>query len=121
MERGLRRNSVRVRFPLSFAVLVYLVLFAGCDMPVQEIPPEKLPPVPERCETFSNQHKNALAAAYSSVNASQLQVTKVANEFARCMQDAGLSVAEAKGILKKNEAEARQDADRPGAGGVYTQ
>jgi hypothetical protein len=102
------------RLPVLGGALLSLILMicAGCDMFTQEIPPEDLPPVPENCRTLSNTHKNALLSAYSSVNASQMQVARVANEFAKCMQDEGLSRAEAKGILKKNETEARQETEQ---------
>jgi hypothetical protein len=105
-------------FAAACAALVFLIL-AGCDMLTSDIPPDKLPPVPEKCQSLSDQHKNALSAAYTSVGASQMQVTRVANEFAQCLQDEGLSRAEAKGILKKNEAEAKAAADKSGGNDVY--
>jgi hypothetical protein len=119
------RTDKRARFPAVCAGLLSLMLMlaAGCDMLTSDIPPEKLPPVPEKCQTLSTRHKNALTLAYSSAEASRMQVARVANEFAQCMQDEGLSRAEAKGILRKNEAEAQQEAEKggPGAGDVYVQ
>ena len=113
-------------FSGKFIVLFFLMLMitAGCDMltTTTETPPDKLPPVPENCMTLYNTHKNALLVAYSSAEASQMQVARVANEFAQCMEDAGLSRADAKGILKKNEAEAKQEVEKsgdPGAGGFH--
>ncbi len=101
---------------LALAVLAsfMLVIGAGCDMSTEEISPENLPPVPEKCVSLSDAHKSALASAYSSVRASQMQVSKIAGEFAKCMEDEGLSRAAAKGILKKNEAEARQATEKSG-------
>ncbi len=96
-------------------ISLIVVVGAGCDMLTSDVPPEKLPPVPEKCLPLSNAHKNALLVAYSSAEASQMQVARVANEFAQCMQDEGLSRAEAKGILKKNEAEAKQETSMGGA------
>jgi hypothetical protein len=108
-----------MRFPLACVALVCFMLGTGCDMLTQEVPADKLPPVPEKCQSLSDQHKNALAAAYSSAEASQMQVARVANHFAQCMQDEGLSRAEAKGILKKNETEAKQEIEKSGGQGVY--
>ena len=109
----------KMRFRAACAALVWLMLGAGCDMLTQEVPADKLPPVPEKCQSLSDTHKNALSAAYSSAEASQMQVARVANQFAQCMQDEGLSRAEAKGILKKNEAEAKQEIEKGGGEGVY--
>jgi hypothetical protein len=93
-----------------------LMLVAGCDTLnfTTETPPDKLPPVPEKCMTLYNTHKNALLIAYSSAEASQMQVARVANEFTQCMENEGLSRADAKGILKKNEADAKQEVEKSG-------
>ena len=101
-----------------------LMIVAGCDMltTTTETPPDKLPPVPEKCMTLYNTHKNALLVAYSSAEASQMQVARVANEFTKCMENEGLSRADAKGILKKNEADAKSEVEKseePGAGGFH--
>ena len=87
-----------------------LMLTAGCDKlsTVAATPPDQLPPVPENCIDLSNQHKQVLYKAYSSVNASQMQVSIAANKFAQCMEDEGLSKADIKGIIKKNETDTRQ-------------
>ncbi|OGW25917.1 MAG: hypothetical protein A2X59_02345 [Nitrospirae bacterium GWC2_42_7] len=102
----------------AFTFLIFIT-FYGCDTFIPEVPPENLPPVPDKCITLSNKHMNALIIAYKSVEVSQLQVTKVANEFAQCMQDAGLSRGEAKGILKKNEAAAVEEAEKSSANDVH--
>jgi len=98
-----------------------LMIVGGCDTLTftTETPPDKLPPVPERCVTLYNTHKNALLIAYSSAEASQMQVARVANEFAQCMENEGLSRSDAKGILKKNEAEAKQEVEKNGEPGVH--
>jgi hypothetical protein len=90
-----------------------LMIMAGCDQlnTITPTPPDKLPPVPENCMDLFNQHKKALFAAYSSVSASQMQVATVANKFAQCMEDEGLSKADAKGIIKKNEADTKQEVE----------
>jgi hypothetical protein len=99
-----------------------LMLAGGCDMFEKEVPPENLPPVPEKCQPLSDEHKNAVIAATSSVQASQTQIAMIANRFAQCMQDEGLSRAEAKGVLKKNEAEARREGEKSGGQDVpFTQ
>ena len=93
-----------------------VMLVAGCDSltTTTETPPDKLPPVPEKCMTLYNTHKNALIIAYSSAETSQMQIARVANEFAQCMENEGLSRADAKGLLKKNEADAKQEAEKNG-------
>ena len=112
-------------FSGKFISLFFLMLIiaAGCDTltTTTETPPDKLPPVPEKCMTFYNMHKNALLVAYSSAEASQMQVARVANEFTQCMENEGLSRADAKGILKKSEADAKQEVEtnrEPGVEGV---
>jgi hypothetical protein len=87
-------------------------IFFGCDILTEEIPPEKLPPVPENCISLSNQYTQALLVAYTSAQASQLQITRLANTFAECMQTAGLSKAEAKGIIKNIEMTTREKVDK---------
>jgi hypothetical protein len=97
-------------------VLLFLMLMiiAGCDMltTTTETPPDELPPVPENCVTLYRAHKNALLIAYSSAEASQMQIARVANEFTECVENEGLSRADAKGMLKQNEAEAKQEAEK---------
>lgn len=97
---------------ISLFVLM-LMLVAGCDKlsTVTATPPDKLPDVPENCVDLSNQHKKVLFAAYSSVNASQLQISFAANKLAQCLEDEGLSRADAKGIIKKNEADVKQEVE----------
>lgn len=102
----------------AFTFLVFIA-FYGCDKFTTLVPPENLPPVPDKCITLSNKHMNAMLIAYKSVEVSQLQVTKVANEFAQCMQAAGLSRAEAKGILKLNEAAAIKEAEESSADDMH--
>jgi hypothetical protein len=99
---------------VSVIFIIGMVSF-GCDFSKkEEIPPEKLPPVPESCVALSNQYSHALTLAYSSVEVSQLQVTRIANQFARCMEDAGLSEAEAKGIVKNIEQTVREKGEKGG-------
>lgn len=100
-----------------------LMIAAGCDKlaPTTATPPDKLPPVPEKCMALYNSHKNALLTAYSSAEASQMQVARIANEFAQCLEDEGLSRADAKGMIKKNEADAKEEVEKnkaPEAEGV---
>ncbi len=97
---------------LAILLCVALAICSGCDLLSQVTPPEKLPSVPEKCVPLSDQHRSVLTAAFSSVDASQLQVVKVANEFAQCMQDEGLSKAETKGLLKKNEEEVKKEVEQ---------
>jgi hypothetical protein len=88
----------------------------GCDFSKkEEIPPEKLPPVPEACAELSNQYSNALRLAYSSAEVSQLQITRVASHFAQCMEDAGLSEAEARCIVKNMEKTIRAEGEKSGS------
>jgi len=108
MKRGI--------FSVKLAALFFLMLMtvSGCDKltTTAETPPDKLPPVPEKCMTLYNTHKNALLQSYSSAETSQMQVARVANEFSQCVENEGLSRADAKGLLKKNEADAKEEADK---------
>ena len=90
----------------------------GCDFSKkEEIPPEKLPRVPEACAALSNQYSNALMLAHSSAEVSQLQITRIASHFAQCMEDAGLSEAEARGIVKNMEKTTREEGEKGGQEG----
>ena len=105
----------------TFAALLFPVLMAvaGCDTLTQTTatPPDKLPPLPEKCVASSNIHKNAVLQSYSSSEVSQMQVARVANEFAECAEKEGLSRADAKGMLKKNEEDAKQEIEKSGGSG----
>jgi hypothetical protein len=106
-------------FSITVSVIfIASVLSFGCDFSKkEEIPPEKLPPVPEACASLSNKYSTALKLAYLSAEVSQLQITRMASHFAQCMEDAGLSEAEAKGILKNMEKTTRQETEKSGGQG----
>jgi len=90
----------------------------GCDFfKKEEIPPENLPPVPEACAALSDEYSQALVLAQSAVEASQMQITRIASHFAQCMEDAGLSEAEAKGIVKNIEKTVRKKEEKGNAQG----
>jgi hypothetical protein len=94
-------------------IIILGMIFFGCDFFKKEaIPPEKLPPVPESCTTLSNQYSHALKLAHSSAEVSQLQITRVANQFAQCMEGEGLSEAEARGIVKNIEKTVREEGEQ---------
>lgn len=97
---------------ISIVSLLLLWIFFGCDSSKKEIPPDQLPPVPETCSGLSTQYSQALAAAHSSVEASQVQVTRIASQFAHCMEEAGLSEAEARGIVKNMERTAGEQGEK---------
>lgn len=97
---------------VSVIIILGMVSF-GCDFfKREEIPPEELPPVPESCAALSNQYSHALKLAYSSAEVSQLQITRIANQFAHCMEDEGLSEAEARGIVKNIEKTVREQGEK---------
>lgn len=100
-------------------ILSTLMICFGCDIFTEELPPEKLPPIPEKCTKLSNQHTNALLGAYTSAEVSQLQITRITNEFVTCMQDAGLSRAEAKGIIKNKEVNIKKEVEKGGGQNLY--
>jgi hypothetical protein len=102
----------QMKYIVTIAAIAFI--FYGCDMTTKEIPPDQLPPVPEQCTTLSDQHTRALTVAYTSAEASQLQVARIANQFAQCMEEAGLSRNEAKGIIKNQEKTVREQADKGG-------
>jgi hypothetical protein len=108
MKRELFFNTI-------VSVIIMGMVSFGCDFfKKEEIPPEKLPPVPEACAALSNQYSHALMLAQSSAEVSQLQITRIASQFAQCMEDAGLSEAEAKGIVKNIEKTVREKGEKDG-------
>ena len=111
--KKMKRKNFFIRI-VSVIFIMGMVSF-GCDFSKkEEIPPEKLPPVPESCAALSNQYSHALMLAHSSAEVSQLQITRVAGQFAQCMEDAGLSEAEAKGIVKNMEKTIREEGEKGG-------
>jgi hypothetical protein len=100
---------------ITIVIVIFImgIISTGCDLSKKEvIPPEKLPPVPEACAALSNEYSHALELAQSAVEASQLQITRIASHFAQCMEDAGLSEAEAKGIVKNMEKTVRKKEEK---------
>jgi hypothetical protein len=105
-------------FYSAIVIIIFIIgmVSFGCDFfKKEEIPPEKLPPVPEACAALSNQYSHALMLAQSSAEVSQLQITRIANQFAQCMEEAGLSEAEAKGIVKNIEKTGREKGEKDGS------
>ena len=107
------RNTF-ISFISAALFIITLVLLNGCDkLPfTEETQPDQLPPMPEKCISFSIKHKNALLISYSSAEASQLQTVRVANELAQCLESEGFSRADVKGMIKKNEADTREDVEK---------
>ena len=106
--------SIRVFLLFSLSALLF-----GCDMSSKEIPPEELPPVPQECISLSAEYTNAITAAYSTAKVSQMQITRVTNEFLECMQNAGLSNAEAVGIVKNSEKKIKEGLKKESGQGTY--
>ena len=101
-------------------VFSFTLIFVACDMFSKEVPPDQLPPVPEECISLSHRYEENLKSAYTSIEASQTQVSIAANKFAECMKDAGLTKGEVKGIIKDIESNVRQEVDKGGsAGGLW--
>jgi len=107
--------KINILFITIVVVIIMGLISFGCDsFKKEEILPENLPPVPEACAALSDEYSQALVLAQSAVEASQLQITRIANHFAQCMQDAGLSEAEAKGIVKNMEKTVRKKEEKGG-------
>jgi hypothetical protein len=115
-------NSKKFIIRIVSVIFIMGMVVFGCDFSKkEEIPPEKLPPVPESCITLSNQYSHALKLAYSSAEVSQLQVTRIESQFVQCMENAGLSEAEAKGIVKNIEKTVSEEEEKGGGqeGDIY--
>jgi hypothetical protein len=76
----------------GFALMFFLSVVSvfGCDFLPSEIPPNHLPPIPAECSNESNRLSNALFGAYTSAEVSTMQITRVANTLADCLQKEGL-------------------------------
>jgi hypothetical protein len=106
-----------IAFSLNIVLLISLLF--GCDMSSKEIPPEELPAVPQECISLSTEYANAITGAYSTAKVSQMQITRVTNEFLECMQNAGLSRAEAVGIVKNREKTIKEGLKKDNGQGPY--
>ena len=110
----------RIEFPIKVFLLLSLsALLFGCDMFSKEIPPEELPPIPQECIPLSTDYTNAITGAYTTAKVSQMQITRVTNEFLECMQNAGLSGPEAVGIVKNREKIIKEGIKKDGGQGTY--
>ena len=96
-------------------VFSFALSFVGCDMFSQEVPPDQLPPIPEECISLSQRYEETMRTAYTSIQASQTQVSLAASKFANCMKEAGLTKGEVKGIIKDIERYVRQEVDKGGS------
>jgi hypothetical protein len=102
-------------FMKTIILILSIMLFcSGCDMFTQEIPPDKLPPIPQECLPLNNEYSNAIYGAQTAAKVSQMQISRVTNEFMKCMQDAGLSKAEALGIVKNQENIIKEKIEKEG-------
>ncbi len=86
--------------------------FSASDFLPSEVPPDQLPPIPADCADESNRLSNALFGAYTSAEVSTMQITRIANALAECLQKEGLTRAEAKGIIKKRKKEIQQQVEK---------
>jgi hypothetical protein len=107
----------RKQYIIHAIVFSFALSCVGCDMFSEEIPPDQLPPIPEECISESYRYEEMLRAAYTSIEASQTQVSITASKFAECMQNAGLTKGETKGIIKDIERYVRQEVDQGGSAG----
>ena len=105
-------------FLVSLICLLSINLLS-CDMFEKEVSPEKLPPIPEECIPLSNRYTETLTLAYTSVKASQMQSNILANKLSQCLKDAGLTKAEAKGIVKDLEKKVSEEVEKGGASDEY--
>ncbi|GBE04582.1 MAG TPA: hypothetical protein ENG95_05805 [Nitrospirae bacterium] len=98
----------KTAFTAKIIVLFFSIcmITSGCDMLKEEAIPENLPPVPVACMKESNLYANALYGLSNPLaNVSQLQVSRMAGKFAACLENEGLTPAEARGIVKKQKEE----------------
>jgi hypothetical protein len=103
-------------FIIAGVISIIGLLSFGCDFSnKEEIPPEELPPVPEACAPLSSEYAHAIRLAQSSVEVSQLQITRIASHFAQCMEEAGLSEEEARGIVRDIEKKTRRKGEKGGS------
>jgi hypothetical protein len=100
-------------------ILLVFIVFLGCDMFIEEIPPEDLPSIPDECSRESNILDNALFGAYTSAKVSQMQITRVTNQFAECLKNSGLSRAEVKGIIDNKKKTIQEEVEKGGGKNLY--
>ena len=67
---------------LIYSIVFFFALgFVGCDMSSKEVPPDQLPPIPEECISLSQRYEETMRTAYTSIQASQTQVSLAASKF----------------------------------------
>lgn len=106
----------------EFILMFFLsvVSVSGCDLLPSEVPPNQLPPIPAECSNELNRLSNALFGAYTSAQVSTMQITRVANALAECLEKEGLTRAEVRGIIKKREKEIQEQVEKgEGSQNIY--
>lgn len=90
------------RYYIVTGILIFftIILAAGCEMIEEQFAAGSIQPVPAECNKEANFLDNALYGSQERGDVSKMQVTRVMNEFSTCMQNAGLSEADAKATLK---------------------
>jgi hypothetical protein len=81
-------------------VFIAIILVAGCEMIEEQFATGSIQPVPAECNKEANFLDNALYRSQERGDVSKMQVTRVTNLFNTCLQNAGLSKADAKATLK---------------------
>ena len=93
---------MKKRYFIVTGTLIFfaITLVSGCNMIQEEFATGSIQPVPAGCNKEANFLDRALYGSQELGQVSKMQVTRVMNEFNTCLQNAGLSKADAKATIK---------------------
>lgn len=103
--------AVRTAKFLFLLIAGAIFLISGCDFLQEELFTGTAPPLPAECTKEANLLDQGLYGI-ETAQTGQLQVNRATNRLDECLQNAGMSAAESKALIKERVKTYRE---RPGA------
>ncbi len=92
-------------------VILTIIFISGCDFLKEELFTGPVPPMPNECTKEANLLDHGLYGI-EMAQVSQFQVTRATNRLDECLQNAGMSNAQSRALIKDRVKTFRE---RPGA------